>query len=147
MTRRRFKVRRQMTIEEKARSIRGSLKRYDVEQSVPQIIKWMKRTPRCIYCRLAIATNDYSVDHILPRSRGGADKLENIQLVDNRCNRLKGDLTDEEFKRLIAVLAPYPEIFARVSKRLLMAGFFFRRFETDDAMDEAMRRVEFFNDS
>jgi len=30
-------------------------------------------------------------DHIMPRSKGGADTAENLQLVHARCNKIKGN--------------------------------------------------------
>lgn len=40
------------------------------------------------------------VDHILPRTRGGSDDLENLRLVCTRANEAKGNMTDEEFLAL-----------------------------------------------
>ena len=31
------------------------------------------------------------VDHVVPRSRGGSDHPENLQLLCPNCNRIKGD--------------------------------------------------------
>jgi 5-methylcytosine-specific restriction endonuclease McrA len=43
----------------------------------------------CAYCGKAAAT----VDHVLPRSRGGADSWENLVACCLRCNNVKGDRT------------------------------------------------------
>lgn len=47
---------------------------------------------RCGYCGKPAAT----IDHILPRSRGGADSWENLVACCLRCNNLKGDRTPGE---------------------------------------------------
>ncbi len=47
---------------------------------------------RCAYCRGGAAT----VDHIVPRSRGGADSWENLVACCLRCNGVKGDRTPQE---------------------------------------------------
>ncbi len=47
---------------------------------------------RCGYCGKAAAT----IDHILPRSRGGADSWENLVACCLRCNNLKSDRTPQE---------------------------------------------------
>ena len=47
---------------------------------------------RCGYCRRSATT----VDHVVPRSRGGADSWTNLVACCVRCNNLKGDRTPEE---------------------------------------------------
>jgi 5-methylcytosine-specific restriction endonuclease McrA len=47
---------------------------------------------RCVYCGKAAST----IDHILPRSRGGADSWENLAACCLRCNNVKGDRTPQE---------------------------------------------------
>ena len=47
---------------------------------------------RCGYC-LSSAT---TIDHIMPRSRGGRDSWENLVACCLRCNNIKGDRTPQE---------------------------------------------------
>ena len=47
---------------------------------------------RCGYCGKAAST----IDHILPRSRGGADSWENLVACCLRCNNTKSDRTPQE---------------------------------------------------
>ncbi|SDQ65639.1 HNH endonuclease [Quadrisphaera sp. DSM 44207] len=47
---------------------------------------------RCAYCARSAST----VDHVLPRSRGGTDTWENLVACCLRCNGAKGDRTPEE---------------------------------------------------
>ena len=47
---------------------------------------------RCGYCGKSAST----IDHILPRSRGGADSWENLVACCLRCNNIKGDRTPAE---------------------------------------------------
>jgi len=47
---------------------------------------------RCAYCGHGATT----VDHVLPRSRGGADSWENLVACCLRCNNAKGDRTPGE---------------------------------------------------
>ncbi|MCU1438842.1 MAG: endonuclease [Naasia sp.] len=47
---------------------------------------------RCAYCSRSATT----VDHVLPRSRGGADSWENLVACCLRCNNEKGDRTPAE---------------------------------------------------
>jgi len=47
---------------------------------------------RCGYCGAHAST----IDHVLPRSRGGEDSWENLVACCLRCNNLKGDRTPAE---------------------------------------------------
>jgi 5-methylcytosine-specific restriction endonuclease McrA len=47
---------------------------------------------RCAYCGKGADT----IDHVMPRSRGGADSWENLVACCLRCNNLKGDHTPAE---------------------------------------------------
>lgn len=47
---------------------------------------------RCAYCEGFANT----IDHVLPRSRGGADSWENLVACCLRCNNVKGDRTPQE---------------------------------------------------
>jgi 5-methylcytosine-specific restriction endonuclease McrA len=38
-----------------------------------------------------------SVDHRTPKSKGGSNELDNLQWVDIRINKMKGDMTHEKF--------------------------------------------------
>ncbi len=47
---------------------------------------------RCAYCSGTATT----IDHVLPKSRGGADSWENLVACCLRCNNIKGDRTPAE---------------------------------------------------
>lgn len=47
---------------------------------------------RCGYCTRGAST----IDHVLPRSRGGSDTWENLVACCLRCNNLKSDRTPQE---------------------------------------------------
>jgi len=49
----------------------------------------------CQYCG---GYNDLTLDHVLPRSRGGRDQWENLVTACNRCNVRKGNRTPAEAK-------------------------------------------------
>lgn len=50
----------------------------------------------CQYCGEVPGRNHLTVDHVLPRSRGGAHSWENLVSACTRCNQKKGSLTPEE---------------------------------------------------
>jgi 5-methylcytosine-specific restriction endonuclease McrA len=47
---------------------------------------------RCAYCSATATT----IDHVMPRSRGGADSWENLVACCLKCNNIKGDRTPQE---------------------------------------------------
>jgi 5-methylcytosine-specific restriction endonuclease McrA len=52
--------------------------------------------PVCVYCGIAKAK---VVDHVIPRSKGGANDLSNLVPSCHRCNSLKRDKDLKEFLR------------------------------------------------
>lgn len=48
---------------------------------------------RCVYCG---AREDLTLDHVLPRSRGGTSTWTNLVTACRPCNSKKGDFTPEE---------------------------------------------------
>lgn len=48
---------------------------------------------RCLYCG---SRQNLTIDHVMPRSRGGRDTWENLATACNDCNVRKGDLTPGE---------------------------------------------------
>jgi 5-methylcytosine-specific restriction endonuclease McrA len=53
---------------------------------------------RCVYCGCSSAEMTLSLDHKLPRSRGGEDTEDNLVVACCPCNVSKGDRTYEEWK-------------------------------------------------
>ena len=56
--------------------------------SIREYVKEREKPDECIYCR---SKTDLTLDHILPRSRGGPDTPDNAVLVCRTCNSSKGD--------------------------------------------------------
>lgn len=50
----------------------------------------------CQYCGARPGTSELSIDHVLPRSRGGRSSWENCVLACMDCNRRKANRTPEE---------------------------------------------------
>lgn len=59
---------------------------------------------RCAYCGAAATT----IDHVQPRSRGGADSWENLVACCLRCNNVKGDRTPAEMRWQLCVVPKAP---------------------------------------
>ena len=63
----------------------------------------------CNGCGVMFPFRNFTVDHIVPQSRGGTDHLDNLQLLCGACNSLKGDRSQEylmsRLKEMVIALA------------------------------------------
>ena len=55
-----------------------------------------KQEGRCGGCRVAFPFRNFTVDHVVPQSKGGSDHLDNLQLLCGACNSTKGTGTQAE---------------------------------------------------
>jgi 5-methylcytosine-specific restriction endonuclease McrA len=51
---------------------------------------------RCQYCGVRTSTDNLSIDHVIPRSRGGLSTWTNCVLACHDCNVRKGNRTPHE---------------------------------------------------
>lgn len=57
---------------------------------------WLRDQGLCQYCGVKLSTNEFTYDHILPQSRGGKTKWENIVCACIPCNHRKSNRTPAE---------------------------------------------------
>ena len=60
----------------------------------------------CNGCKMDFPFKIFDVDHVVPKSRGGTDHIDNLQLLCSSCNRIKGD---RPMEFLVAQLAQLNE--------------------------------------
>ena len=51
---------------------------------------------KCVLCNGQFNYENMEIDHITPRSRGGSDAVENLQLLCRQCNRRKSARSQSE---------------------------------------------------
>lgn len=52
-------------------------------------------------CRYCMTKENLTYDHKVPTSKGGTNDIKNIQVLCERCNKFKSNLTHGEIKRFI----------------------------------------------
>lgn len=65
----------------------------------------------CAYC--GDTENKHTIDHVIPKSKGGTNRLENLVAACFNCNQLKGDLSLQEFGELKVLPIKAEELYAR----------------------------------
>lgn len=66
---------------------------------------WQAQKGLCHYCKRVMVieigyANSVTIDHVVPKCRGGSNKRHNTVAACWRCNFLKGELTENEFRKL-----------------------------------------------
>lgn len=59
----------------------------------------------CYYCGVVLG-NDLTLDHLVPRSRGGTSGLGNLRPACKACNMEKGNLTLEQYRDVVRQRQP-----------------------------------------
>ena len=86
----------------------GELQGYEIRQYLLE-----KFNHRCAYCDKTDVPLE--IEHIIPKSRGGTDRVSNLTISCHECNQRKGNRTAEEFG--------HPEIQERAKQSLKATAF------------------------
>lgn len=62
-----------------------------------QKLKLLEMDASCIYCRRSLDVYSASLDHFVPKAKGGNDAPGNVVLACKPCNKKKRDLMPLEF--------------------------------------------------
>lgn len=86
--------------------------------------KLLQADPFCSYCGIGLVWETSSLDHVVPRSRGGTNALCNLALCCRECNTAKAAMTPMELlrwaNRIVAIaeggtrVPPPPGVHTRV---------------------------------
>lgn len=52
---------------------------------------WLRDEGRCQYCLTDIGISDFTIDHVVPKTRGGKSTWENVVVSCYSCNQEKGE--------------------------------------------------------
>jgi hypothetical protein len=56
----------------------------------------------CELCGKALSIAEATLDHIIPKSLGGPDALENLQIAHFSCNTRRGNMPLEQWQELLS---------------------------------------------
>ena len=117
----------------------GTLQGYNIRNYLLE-----KHNRKCFYCGKTVSK--FEVEHMIPKARGGSNRIDNLTLSCHECNQEKDTLTAEEFikqtlpaKKATAKLKQLPN-----EKRLFeyMAYMNATRWALYNAIDEKYSNVE-----
>ena len=75
---------------------------------------------RCTLCGATKKERPLDVDHIKPRSKGGKNVYENLQVLCSKCNRSKGNKDDTDFRDdLIDSVKDCPFCYENIENRIV----------------------------
>jgi 5-methylcytosine-specific restriction endonuclease McrA len=66
----------------------------------------------CQYCGIQPGRSQLTMDHVLPRSQGGATTWENVVTACRECNHRKGGRTPEQASMLLLATPRQPQYLA-----------------------------------
>ena len=90
--------------------------RQEVRFSRRNIFERDKHT--CQYCAKRMPKVDLTLDHVVPRSKGGRDTWDNLVLACVKCNVRKGDRTPEEARMPLVRRPGKPSWLPRFGSRI-----------------------------
>ena len=73
----------------------------------------------CQYCGEAVPLKELTIDHVVPRSRGGGTTWDNVATACGPCNRRKGNRTPREARMPLASVPKRPN-FVTSGKDILV---------------------------
>lgn len=73
---------------------------------------------QCQYCGRRFPKQDLTVDHVVPRSRGGGDTWDNLVLACTTCNLKKGSRTPDEAEMPLVRKPTRPHWLPRLGTRI-----------------------------
>lgn len=80
---------------------------------------YMRDTYMCQYCGIKPTREELTIDHIVPRCKGGRSTWENVVLACQRCNSRKGGQTPEEAKMRLMKVPKRPHWLSTLRTNLI----------------------------
>ena len=72
---------------------------------------------KCFYCNAALEINEASIDHVIPRSKGGTDDIDNLVVCCKYANRAFADYSPKHKMAVIQQLCAFPSACKKIFPR------------------------------
>lgn len=80
----------------------------DEKPSVSTLLDLLEgQDQKCAYSGIPLTPESAVVDHIIPYSKGGTDKIENLQWLHRDVNAMKGSFTEDDFLFWVKKVSEY----------------------------------------
>lgn len=87
-----------------------------IEQKIKDTL--YKDNKQCHYCGVKLYREECTLDHVVPKSKGGPTSIENSVLCCTKCNQLKGNSNYEDFKVIVNTVEKRDYYWKRYEKRI-----------------------------
>lgn len=77
---------------------------------------------KCQYCSISFKKSDLTLDHVMPKSRGGDTSWENIVSACKPCNNKKADKTPSEAKMPLLSRPKEPNTLGMMVKKIKVSN-------------------------
>lgn len=67
-------------------------------------LKLINKKKVCFYCGIKVNKETGTIDHFMPKSKGGNNKKENIKLACMNCNTTKNNMHPEKWMTILPLL-------------------------------------------
>lgn len=97
-----------------------------LDNPVPDSLRYLvlsKGGKRCALCGATTKDRVLDVDHIIPRSHGGKNVEENLQVLCSKCNRSKGNQDDTDFRIDVSENDPECVFCGKLNKKRIIQKY------------------------
>ena len=127
----------QKKLDNKANTLSVNLRWKERGKKKAFIAELIAQAKSCPYCGTALTLDNISLDHKTPFQNSDArrnlqvhyklDVPENLQITCKRCNKIKGNLNDKQFRAFLKFLDRDPQMKQSILKRLAQSNIIWRK--------------------
>ena len=94
---------------------------------------WLNHSKKCGICGRFMRLKDVTIDHIIPKSKGGANHIDNYQPAHKICNGIKGNTMPKDFKGKLSI--------EMITKKEKIKIFLYRKESINTAWENSQRNM------